>query len=52
MLLNLKNVSAGYNGQKVLHEVSFGFEHGQNYCILGHQGQASHFIRASHIFNK
>ena len=38
MLLNLKNVSAGYNGQKVLHEISFGFEHGQNYCILGPNG--------------
>lgn len=38
MLLNLKNVSAGYNGQNVLHEISFGFEHGQNYCILGPNG--------------
>ena len=38
MLLNLKNVSAGYNGQTVLHEVSFGFQHGQNYCILGPNG--------------
>ena len=38
MLLNLKNVSAGYNGQDVLHNISFGFEHGQNYCILGPNG--------------
>lgn len=38
MLLNLKNVSAGYNGQKVLHDISFGFEHRQNYCILGPNG--------------
>lgn len=38
MLLNLKNVSAGYNGQKVLHEITFGFEEGKNYCILGPNG--------------
>ena len=35
MLLNLKKVSAGYNGQMVLHEISFGFKRGKNYCILG-----------------
>lgn len=38
MLLNLKNVSAGYNGQNVLHEISFDFKQGQNYCILGPNG--------------
>ena len=38
MLLNLKNVSAGYNGEDVLHNISFGFEQGKNYCILGPNG--------------
>ena len=38
MLLNLKKVSAGYNGQMVLHEISFGFKRGKNYCILGPNG--------------
>ena len=38
MLLNLNKVSAGYNGQEVLHGISFGFEPGQNYCLLGPNG--------------
>lgn len=38
MLLKLRDVSAGYNGQRVLHELSFDFENGKNYCILGPNG--------------
>ena len=38
MLLKLRDVSAGYNGQRVLHELSFDFESGKNYCILGPNG--------------
>ncbi len=37
-MLKLKDVRAGYNGQEVLHGVSFDFQSGQNYCILGPNG--------------
>ena len=38
MLLKLKDLRAGYNGQEVLHSISFGFETGKNYCLLGPNG--------------
>lgn len=37
-MLKLKNVRAGYNGREVLHGITFDFQSGQNYCILGPNG--------------
>jgi len=37
-MLRLKNVRAGYNGVEVLHGISFEFETGRNYCLLGPNG--------------
>ena len=37
-MLKLKDVRAGYNGSEVLHGVTFDFESGKNYCILGPNG--------------
>lgn len=37
-MLSLKDVCAGYNGSEVLHGVTFDFQSGQNYCILGPNG--------------
>lgn len=37
-MLALKNVRAGYNGREVLHGITFNFESGQNYSILGPNG--------------
>ena len=37
-MLRLKDVRAGYNGREVLHGVTFDFQSGQNYCILGPNG--------------
>jgi len=37
-MLTLQNVCAGYNGRDVLHDISFEFESGRNYCILGPNG--------------
>ncbi|MGN0802353.1 MAG: ABC transporter ATP-binding protein [Candidatus Faecivicinus sp.] len=37
-MLSLKDVRAGYNGREVLHGITFNFETGRNYCILGPNG--------------
>lgn len=37
-MLRLKDLRAGYNGHEVLHGISFDFQTGQNYCILGPNG--------------
>lgn len=37
-MLKLKDVRAGYNGREVLHGITFDFQSGQNYCILGPNG--------------
>lgn len=37
-MLELKDVRAGYNGVEVLHGVSFQFETGRNYSLLGPNG--------------
>ena len=37
-MLKLENLRAGYNGTEVLHGISFHFEKGKNYCILGPNG--------------
>lgn len=37
-MLKLENVRAGYNGREVLHGITFDFQSGQNYCILGPNG--------------
>lgn len=37
-MLKLKDVRAGYNDCEVLHGVTFDFQSGQNYCILGPNG--------------
>lgn len=37
-MLSLKDVRAGYNGREVLHGITFDFQKGQNYCILGPNG--------------
>jgi len=37
-MLSIRNVCAGYNGQRVLHDISFDFQSGQNYSILGPNG--------------
>lgn len=37
-MLKLKDVRAGYNGREVLHGITFDFESGKNYCILGPNG--------------
>ena len=37
-MLRLENLRAGYNGTEVLHGISFHFEKGKNYCILGPNG--------------
>ena len=38
MMLELKQVSAGYDGTPVLHDISFALPSGQNLCILGPNG--------------
>lgn len=37
-MLELKNVRAGYDGTEVLHGLSYKFEDGKNYCLLGPNG--------------
>lgn len=37
-MLELKNVRAGYGGTEVLHGLSYKFEDGRNYCLLGPNG--------------
>ena len=37
-MLRLREVRAGYGGREVLHGVSFDFQTGQNYCVLGPNG--------------
>jgi len=37
-MLKLENVSAGYDGQDVVHDVSAEFLPGMNYCLLGPNG--------------
>lgn len=37
-MLKIENLRAGYNGQEVLHGITFNFEKGKNYCILGPNG--------------
>ena len=34
-MLELKHVSAGYGETEILHDLSFRFEDGVNYCLLG-----------------
>ncbi|MBO4235820.1 MAG: ABC transporter ATP-binding protein [Firmicutes bacterium] len=37
-MLELKDVRAGYDGVEVLHGLSYKFEDGKNYCLLGPNG--------------
>ncbi len=37
-MLELKHVSAGYGETEILHDLSFRFEDGVNYCLLGPNG--------------
>lgn len=37
-MLELKNVRAGYGDLEVLHDISFTFDDGKNYCLLGPNG--------------
>ena len=37
-MLELKNVSAGYGGTDVLHDISCAFPQGGSYCVLGPNG--------------
>ena len=37
-MLELKNVRAGYGDIEVLHDLSYKFEDGKNYCLLGPNG--------------
>ena len=37
-MLELKNVRAGYGDQEVLHGITYTFENGKNYCLLGPNG--------------
>ena len=37
-MLELKNVSSGYNGIEVIHNLSFTFDNSKNYCLLGPNG--------------
>ncbi|MBO4297183.1 MAG: ABC transporter ATP-binding protein [Clostridia bacterium] len=37
-MIELKRVCAGYGGRDVIHDVSFRFETGVNYCLLGPNG--------------
>ena len=37
-MLELKDVRAGYGGTEVLHGLSYKFEDGKNYCLLGPNG--------------
>lgn len=37
-MLRLMDLRAGYSGREVLHGITFDFQSGQNYCILGPNG--------------
>lgn len=37
-MLTLRNVRAGYNGQEVLHGITYDFADATNYCLLGPNG--------------
>lgn len=37
-MLRLTDLRAGYSGREVLHGITFDFQSGQNYCILGPNG--------------
>ncbi|MBR0463521.1 MAG: ABC transporter ATP-binding protein [Clostridia bacterium] len=37
-MIELKSMRAGYGSEEILHDLSFTFESGKNYCILGPNG--------------